>query len=95
VCGPGHLELVRGLGAGKVIDYLDSVGKSSFSQCKRLLKPRGIYLSSELGPWAQNPIRGLIAPLQGGKKVMFPIPKHDQPMIRHLSAAQVAAKVSA
>jgi NADPH:quinone reductase-like Zn-dependent oxidoreductase len=100
VCGPGHLELVRGLGAGKVIDYtaqdftkddqrydviLDSVGKSSFSQCKRLLKARGIYLSSELGPLAQNPIRALIAPLQGGKKVMFPIPKHDQPMIRHFS----------
>ena len=55
VCGTGHVDLVRGLGADKVIDYtaedftkdnqkydvvLDSVGKSSFSRCKRLLKPR-------------------------------------------------------
>ena len=98
VCGTEHVELVRGLGADRVIDYmagdftkdnqrydavLDSVGKSSFSQCKRLLKPRGIYISSELGPLAQNPFLALIAPLHGGKKVMFPIPKHDQLMVEH------------
>ena len=98
VCGTDHVDLVKGLGADRVIDYtaedftkdnqrydvvLDSVGKSSFSQCKRLLKPRGIYISSELGPLAQNPFRALIAPLHGGKKVLFPIPKHDQLMVEH------------
>jgi NADPH:quinone reductase-like Zn-dependent oxidoreductase len=99
VCGTDHVELVRGLGASRVIDYtaedftkdeqkydvvLDSVGKSSFSRCKRLLKPDGIYISSELGPLAQNPFLALIAPLHGGKKVMFPIPKHDQLMVGYL-----------
>jgi NADPH:quinone reductase-like Zn-dependent oxidoreductase len=64
---------------------LDSVGKSSFSHCRRLLKPRGIYISSELGPLAQNPFLALIGPLHRGKKVMFPIPKHDQVMVRHFS----------
>jgi NADPH:quinone reductase-like Zn-dependent oxidoreductase len=98
VCGTGHVDLVRRLGADRVIDYtaedftkdnqrydvvLDSVGKSSVSQCRRLLKPRGIYISSELGPLAQNPFLALIAPLHGGKKVRFPIPKHDQLMMRH------------
>jgi NADPH:quinone reductase-like Zn-dependent oxidoreductase len=58
-------------------------GKSSFSQCKRLLKRDGIYISSELGPLAQNPFRALIGALHGGKKVMFPIPKHDQLMMGH------------
>ena len=96
VCDTDHVELVRGLGADRVIDYtvedftkdeqtydvvLDSVGKSSFSQCKPLLKPGGVYLSSELGPLAQNPFLALIAPLHGGKRVMFPIPRHDQKMV--------------
>ena len=40
-------------------------------------------MSSELGPYAQNPFLALIAPLQRGTKVMFPIPKHDQQMIRY------------
>lgn len=99
VCDTDRVELVRGLGADRVIDYttedftkdeqrfdvvLDSVGKSCFSQCKRLLKPDGIYISSELGPRAQNPLLALIAPLHGGKKVLFPIPKHDQEMVGHL-----------
>ena len=60
---------------------IDAVGKSSFGQCKPLLKPDGIYISSELGPYAQNPFLALLAPLQRGKKVGFPIPKHDQEMM--------------
>jgi NADPH:quinone reductase-like Zn-dependent oxidoreductase len=85
VCDSKHVELVSGLGADRVIDYtaedftrdtqaydvvLDAVGKSSFGRCKRLLKPRGIYLSSDLGPLSQNSILALITPLLHGKKVL-------------------------
>ncbi|HEX8509639.1 MAG TPA: NAD(P)-dependent alcohol dehydrogenase, partial [Propionibacteriaceae bacterium] len=99
VCDTKNVELVRGLGADRVVDYttedfteddqtydvvLDCVGKSSFSRCRPLLKPAGIYISSELGPHAQNPFRALIAPLQRGKRVLFPIPKHDQEMMGYL-----------
>ena len=56
-------------------DYVfDAVGKSSFGKCKPILKPKGIYISSELGPKNQNPILALVTPLMGGKKVKFPFP---------------------
>jgi len=99
VCSTDYMDLVAGLGADRVIDYTavdftqdaqrfdvvyDTVGKSTFGRCKRLLKPGGAYLSSELGPFAQNPILGLVTPLFRGKKVlMFPIPTHDAAMVRH------------
>jgi NADPH:quinone reductase-like Zn-dependent oxidoreductase len=99
-CGTRHLDLVRGLGADRVIDYqtedftthdeqrydvvLDAVGKSTFGRCRRLLKPGGTYVSSEVGPWSQNLALALVTPLLGGRKVRFPIPAHDQQMVKRL-----------
>jgi NADPH:quinone reductase-like Zn-dependent oxidoreductase len=98
-CSTPHLAVVRGLGADRVVDHttvdftndeqrydvvFDAVGKSSFRRCKRLLKPKGVYLSTDLGPFPQNPILALITPLLGGRRVVFPIPKHDQTMVTYI-----------
>jgi NADPH:quinone reductase-like Zn-dependent oxidoreductase len=99
VCGAEHMELVRGLGADRVIDYtaedftrderrydvvMDAVGKSSFGRCRRLLKPGGLYLSTDLGPLSQNPVLALVTPLFGGRRVRFPIPRQDQGTVTYL-----------
>lgn len=98
VCDTAHLELVRGLGAERVIDrtaedftqdqqrydvVFDAVGKSSFGRCRRLLKPHGVYMSTDLGPRGQNPFLALVTPLLPGKSVLFPLPRHNQAMMNY------------
>jgi NADPH:quinone reductase-like Zn-dependent oxidoreductase len=99
-CGTEHVDLVRGLGADRVIDHttedftrdeqrydvvFDAVGKSSFGRCRRLLKPRGTFLSSDLGPLSQNPVLALVTPVFGGRRVRFPIPRdHDRASVASL-----------
>ena len=99
VCATEQLELVKSLGADIVIDFtkekftrqkykydlvFDAVGKSTFWKCISLLKKRGIYISTELGPWGQNPFLALLTPIFWRKKLLFPIPRINKDDVEFL-----------
>lgn len=99
--GPGsHLDKVWQLEPDEVIDFtqedftqtdqhfhfvFDAVGKSTWGKCKPLLTPKGVYISSELGPRCENPFLALITSLGGGKRVVFPFPSHIPESLKHMA----------
>ena len=86
VCNTKNLELVKSLGADRVIDYtkedftkngetyhviFDAVGKLSFTRCLDSLKPGGFFLPTD---GFENLWRALMPSRTGAKKVVFQLP---------------------
>ena len=63
---------------------LDLVGKSTFGACRRILAPDGVYISSDLGPFAQNVVLPLVTKIGRGRRVVFPSPSTTPEVLEHL-----------
>ena len=97
-CNTNNIQLIESLGADDIYDYtkkdftkendkydfiFDAVGKSTFGKCLSLLKEKGVYISSELGPYSQNIFYPLLTSILS-KKVIFPIPYSKQKTIPYI-----------
>lgn len=104
VCSTKNVELVKSLGADRVIDYtredftkngetydiiFDTVGKTSFSKCKNSLKEKGAYLTTVAG--IPQFARMTANSVGGGKKLiggMAPMRKDDLLFLKELIEAE-------
>jgi NADPH:quinone reductase-like Zn-dependent oxidoreductase len=101
VCSTRNMDMVRSIGADQVIDYtqedftqneqrydliFDVAAKLSFSDCKRVLSPTGIYVTTEFSPVLA--IAGLRASMTGDKKLVAllakPPSKRDLVLMKEL-----------
>jgi NADPH:quinone reductase-like Zn-dependent oxidoreductase len=86
VCGARGVEVVKAIGADRVIDYtkedftsdraryfsvFDAVGKESFAHCRDVIEPGGTYLATD---GFRNLLLGLWTSRFGDRKVMFKLP---------------------
>jgi NADPH:quinone reductase-like Zn-dependent oxidoreductase len=106
VCDARGIDLLTSLGADVVIDYtaddftqtderfdvvLDAVGKSRFVLCRPLLKPGGSFLTTDLGPRAENLPLIVATRWVGEHRVRLPFPTDARAhvrMVRELLASR-------
>ena len=99
VVDTGHLELAKSLGAHRVVDYtaedltqigttfdflFDAVGKASYFRYRGLLKPGGVFATTDFGPRNQNLPLLIWGGITRRKRVILGLPEQQQGLRRLL-----------
>jgi len=110
VCNTKNVELVRSLGADEVVDYLhedftkngetydvifDAVGKLSFTQTRRSLRPGGTLVDTDPGFMWHLPVLALFTRWIGSKRVRMGITKYSKQDVLFLKELIEAGKYRA
>jgi NADPH:quinone reductase-like Zn-dependent oxidoreductase len=107
-----HVELLKSLGAARVIDYtredftrigetfdcmFDAVGKTTYSRCRRLLKPGAVFAGTDIGPGAQTLLLVMWFAITGSRRVIVAMPRpiagFVQQMREHIEAGRFRAVI--
>ena len=106
VCGSKNLELVKSLGADSLIDYtqqdfakdsakydivFDVVGNRSLSDCKSVLQPHGIYVTTQ--PFPGNFLQSFLTSLLPGQKYKVILLKSSSADLTYLKEQIEAEKI--
>jgi NADPH:quinone reductase-like Zn-dependent oxidoreductase len=110
VCNTKNVELVRSLGADRVIDYttedftkngetydviFDAVGKHSFRRCRSSLTPGGMFITTDGGFMWHVPVLILLTRWFGDKRVLLPVPEYTKGDVLVLKELMEAGKYRA
>jgi NADPH2:quinone reductase len=106
VCSGANVEMVKSLGADKVIDYtkedftahaqtydliFDIVGATTFHRCKHVLKPHGIFLQNIVG--LTDVVRILWTAIARGKKLKGGVAMENPERMNFIADLAAAGKL--
>lgn len=106
VCGSKNIDLVKSLGADRVIDYtqqdftqdsakydivFDVVGNRSLSNCKSVIQPHGVYVTTQ--PYPGNFLQSFLTTLLPGQKYKVILLKSNRADLNYLKEQIEAGKI--
>lgn len=106
VCSGENADLVKGLGADSVIDYnqqdftkgaikydvvFDVVGNRSLAECKSVLQPQGVYVTTQ--PFPGNYLKSFLSILLPGQKYKIILLKSNSSDLDYLKVQIEAGKI--